>query len=67
MESLYNCAICGKKMHDYEIHLCGGVPTLIHSCVNDIEMRIRADTKQDVARKWNSFVTITNMQWRYSR
>ena len=54
------CPLCGKEMHETEIHLCGGTPTLIHTCVNDIQIKIQGNTKSDVIRKWTAFVTIAN-------
>ena len=58
MESIKPCAICGETPR--AICLCGGIPTMIHTCVNEIEIKIKADTKNDVIRKWNTFVTIVN-------
>ena len=60
MENLRYCALCGKDINKNEIHLCGGTPTLIHSCINGIQMKIQADTKSEVAHKWNTFVTVAN-------
>lgn len=60
MENLKHCALCGKEMNNNEIHLCGGVPTLIHTCIDGIKIKIQADTKSSVARKWNTFTTVVN-------
>ena len=57
---LRSCALCGKDMNSNEIHLCGGVPTLMHNCICGIEIKIQAVTKPEVARKWNTFVTVGN-------
>lgn len=60
MESLRCCALCGKDINSNEIHLCGSIPTLIHSCISGIQIKIQADTKPEVIRKWNTFVTVAN-------
>lgn len=60
MGELKSCPLCGEKLAITKVHLCGGVPTLIHTCVNDIEIKVRADTNHDVIRKWNAFVTVVN-------
>ena len=60
MENLRCCPLCGKDISSNEIHLCGGTPTLIHNCINDMEIKIKAETKYDVVRKWNTFVTVAN-------
>ena len=60
MSELKTCPLCGKELAITEVHLCGGVPTLIHTCVNEIKITVRADTKHDVIRKWNAFATIVN-------
>ena len=60
MEELNRCPICGKEMHNNDVHLCGGTPTLSHICINGIDMIVRGDTKHDVVRKWNAFVTVVN-------
>lgn len=58
MENIKPCAICGEMPG--AINLCGGIPTMMHKCINEIEIKIKADTKGDVIRKWNQFVTIAN-------
>lgn len=60
MINLKNCALCGEEMNNNQIHLCGSIPTLIHICLNDIEIKIQANTRYDVAHKWNTFVTVAN-------
>lgn len=60
MEQLQNCPLCGKEMNINQIHLCGGTSTLIHTCINCIEIKIAASNKYDVIRKWNTFVTVAN-------
>lgn len=50
------CPICSETEPESSIHLCGGVFTLIHGCVNDIEIKIQADTRYGVIKKWNTFV-----------
>lgn len=60
MENLKSCPLCGKDMNSNEIHLCGNTLTLIHTCVSGIQIKIQADTKSEVARKWNTFVTVAN-------
>ena len=60
MENLIYCPLCGKDMNNNEIHLCGNTPTLIHNCICGIQIKIQADTKSEVARKWNTFVTVAN-------
>lgn len=52
------CSLCGKEMHDTDIYLCGGISTLIHTCVNCIEIKVRGINKYDVISDWNVFVTI---------
>lgn len=59
MEKIKICPLCGKEMNENTImQLSGGVPTLIHPCVSDVTIRIQADSKYDVIRKWNTFVTV---------
>lgn len=58
MAELKPCALCGKEMQLNEIHLCGNTNTLIHTCINDIQIKIQADTKYDVARKWNALMAV---------
>lgn len=60
MENLRYCPLCGKDMNYKEIHLCGNTPTLIHSCISGIQIKIQADTKPEIIRKWNTFVTVAN-------
>ena len=60
MENLKPCAICGKEMHNNEIHFCGGTPTLIHTCINGVEIKIKSDTKSDVTHKWNALIAVIN-------
>ena len=60
MENLRYCPLCGKYMNNNEIHLCGGIPTLIHSCISGTQIKIQAGTEHEVARKWNTFVTVAN-------
>lgn len=58
MINLKSCPICGSEMTNTAIHLCGNTPTLMHTCTNEITITVRADTKIDVARKWNTFATV---------
>lgn len=60
MENLKYCPLCGKDMNNNEIHLCGSTPTLIHNCISGIQIKIQANTEHEVARKWNTFVTVAN-------
>lgn len=59
MEDLKPCAICGKFMNNSAIHLCGGTSTLIHTCLNCIEIKVCGRDKYDVINKWNTFVFVT--------
>ena len=58
MEKLKPCALCGKEMHLDEIYLCGSIDTLIHTCINDIQIKIQAKTQYSVVRKWNALMTV---------
>lgn len=58
MINLKSCPICGREMTNTSIHLCGNIPTLIHTCINEITITVRAETKTDVAYKWNTFATV---------
>ena len=60
MENIRYCPLCGKDMNSNDIHLCGGTPTLIHTCISGIQIKIQADTVSEVARKWNTFVAVAN-------
>lgn len=61
MEKMKTCPLCGKEMNENTImQLYGGVPTLLHTCVSEVGIRIQADTKYDVIRKWNTFVTVVS-------
>ena len=60
IENLRCCPLCGKDMKNNEIHLCGDIQTLVHNCISDIQIKIAANTDREVARKWNTFVTVTN-------
>lgn len=62
MINLKPCPICGREMTNTSIHLCGNTPTLIHTCINEITITIRADTKINVADKWNAFATVVQKQ-----
>lgn len=59
MDKIKPCSVCGEEIRETEIHLCGGMPTLIHYCINDIEIKVRANSKQGVAKKWNAYATVT--------
>lgn len=58
MKELKPCSICGEKMQESMVYLCGGTPTLIHTCINGVEIRIRADSKCDVIHNWNVFCNV---------
>lgn len=58
MEKIKPCGLCGEEPRT--ICLCGGIPTMMHTCVGDIQITIKADTNSDVIRKWNTFVTLVN-------
>lgn len=62
MEELKTCALCGKEMRLNAIHLCGdlyyGKYTLIHTCIDDIQFKIQADTPYGVANKWDTLMTV---------
>ena len=60
MEYLKDCPLCGREMNNTEIHLCGSTPTLIHTCISGIQIKMQGDEKHEVARKWNTFVTVAN-------
>ena len=49
---LKQCQICG---YTPILCLCGCVQTIMHTCINEVEIKIRADTKPDVIRKWNGW------------
>ena len=58
MEQLKICPLCGKDMNYGSIHLWGKTLTLTHTCISGIEIKIQGDSKYDVLRKWNTFVTV---------
>ena len=58
MEILKCCPLCCQEMYNNDIHFNGGMPTLWHSCVCGIQIKIQGDSKQEVARKWNTFVAV---------
>ena len=60
MGKLRYCPLCGKDMSGNEIHLCGGIPTLIHNCISGVQIKIQGDTKHEVACKWSAFITVAN-------
>ena len=62
MINLKPCPICGREIINASIHLCRNTPTLIHTCINEITITIRADTKINVADKWNTFATVVQKQ-----
>lgn len=45
-------------MKESMVYLCGGTPTLIHTCINSVEIRIKANSKYDVIRNWNVFCNV---------
>lgn len=57
MINLKSCPTCGEEIKNVAIHLCGNIPTLMHTCINEIVITVRGDTKVDVAQKWNAFAT----------
>lgn len=59
MDNIKPCSICGEEIREPEIHLCGGVPTLIHECINHIEIKVQSDSKQGVLKKWNAYAHVT--------
>ena len=62
MINLEPCPICGREIINTSIHLCGNTPTLIHACINEITIIIQADTKINVADKWNAVATVVQKQ-----
>lgn len=58
MKELKQCPMCGEGMKESMVYLCGGTPTLIHTCINSVEIRIKANSKCDVIRNWNVFCNV---------
>lgn len=59
-EQMKECPLCGEEMRECTLHLCGKTTTLIHKCISGIEIKIQGESKSEVRRKWNTFVTVVN-------